>query len=108
MRLRFPLVISFAASLCVSANADVLVNMGLPDGKLGALSRTIRNENLAPHWLRIGTDIVGPPVTGGPPPTFNMAFSLTGETVPEPASYVLCGSALAAVMVLGRKKLVCG
>jgi len=72
------------------------------------LQAWIRNENLAPDWLRIGTDIVGPPVTGGPPPTFNMAFSLTGETVPEPSSYVLFGSALAAVMVLGRKKLVCG
>jgi hypothetical protein len=32
---------------------------------------------LAPDWLRIGTDIVG----GTPPPTFNGAFSLTGETV---------------------------
>jgi hypothetical protein len=39
----------------------------------------IRNSNLAPDWLRIGTDIVG----GATPPTFNMTFSLTGETVPE-------------------------
>jgi len=34
------------------------------------------NPNLAPDWLRIGTDIIG----GGT--KFNMAFSLTGETVP--------------------------
>jgi len=38
----------------------------------------IRNANLAPDWLRIGTDIVG----GTTPPTFNMTFSLTGETIP--------------------------
>jgi hypothetical protein len=35
------------------------------------------NPNLAPDWLRIGTDIIG----GGT--RFNMAFSLTGETVPD-------------------------
>src|SRR5205823_12688741 len=39
----------------------------------------IRNTNLSPDWLRIGTDIIA----GATPPTFNMAFSLTGETVPE-------------------------
>src|SRR6478752_7554923 len=39
----------------------------------------IRNTNLAPDWLRIGTDIVG----GSTPPTFNMTFSLTGETIPQ-------------------------
>jgi hypothetical protein len=38
----------------------------------------IRNASLAPDWLRVGTDIIA----GGTPPTFNMAFSLTGETVP--------------------------
>jgi hypothetical protein len=43
------------------------------------LQAWIRNSNLAPDWLRIGTDIID----GVTPPTFNMAFSLTGETVPE-------------------------
>jgi len=43
------------------------------------LQAWIRNSNLAPDWLRIGTDIVG----GATPPTFNMSFSLTGATVPE-------------------------
>jgi hypothetical protein len=43
------------------------------------LQAWIRNSNLAPDWLRIGTDIVG----GSPAPNFNMVFSLTGETVPE-------------------------
>jgi hypothetical protein len=45
----------------------------------GDLQAWIRNSNLNPDWLRIGTDIVG----GATPPTFNMAFSLTGETVPQ-------------------------
>jgi hypothetical protein len=39
----------------------------------------IRNSTLAPDWLRIGTDVIA----GGTPPTFNMAFSLRGETVPD-------------------------
>jgi hypothetical protein len=43
------------------------------------LQAWIRNANLAPDWLRIGTDIID----GVTPPTFNMAFSLTGESVPE-------------------------
>ena len=46
---------------------------------LGDLQAWIRNSNLASDWLRIGTDIID----GTPAPTFNMAFSLTGETVPE-------------------------
>jgi hypothetical protein len=44
------------------------------------LQSWIRNENLAPDWLRIGTDITHQ----GP---FNAAFSLVGEGVPEPASW---------------------
>jgi hypothetical protein len=46
---------------------------------VGDLQAWIRNANLAPDWLRIGTDIIG----GAPPPTFNMTFSLAGETLPE-------------------------
>ncbi len=40
----------------------------------------IRDENLKPDWLRVGTDIVGP---GN---EFNAAFTLSGEPVPEPAT----------------------
>ena len=46
---------------------------------VGDLQAWIRNTELAPDWLRIGTDIVG----GATPPTFNMAFSLSGETLPR-------------------------
>lgn len=43
----------------------------LPD-----LQAWIRNSDLKPDWLRIGTDIID----GG---TFNMAYSLAGDTIPE-------------------------
>jgi hypothetical protein len=46
---------------------------------VGDLQAWIRNTNLKPDWSRIGTDIID----GTPAPTFNMAFSLTGDTVPE-------------------------
>jgi hypothetical protein len=39
------------------------------------LQAWIRNEDLTPDWLRIGTDIIGGT-------TFNMTFSLTGDTIP--------------------------
>jgi hypothetical protein len=49
---------------------------------VGDLQAWIRNSPLAPDWVRIGTDIIGAdaPAT---PPTFNMSFSLTGNTIPE-------------------------
>ena len=42
------------------------------------LQAWIRNSNLKPDWLRIGTDMID----GNPAQTFNMTFSLTGDTVP--------------------------
>ncbi len=49
---------------------------------IGDLQAWIRNSRLAPDWVRIGTDVIGatPPDT---PPTFNMTFSLSGNTVPD-------------------------
>jgi hypothetical protein len=46
----------------------------LPD-----LQAWIRNSALKPDWLRIGTDIIDGPSM----PTFNMTFSLAGETIPN-------------------------
>jgi hypothetical protein len=64
------------------------------------LQSWIRNANLDPDWLRIGTDIVD----GDSAPTFNRAFSLTGFVVPDSGTTVaLLGLALAGVAVLRRK-----
>ena len=68
--------------------------------RLRDLQAWIRNENLAPDWSRIGTDIVGPPATGGLAPTFNEAFSLDGTFIPEPSSVALV---LGGLLALGWK-----
>jgi len=66
-----------------------------------------RDEFLDPDWLRVGTDIVG----GTVPPTFNAAFSLTGETgagssIPEPRSLFLIVAGSLALLVARRRQVV--
>lgn len=72
------------------------------------LQAWIRNANLDPDWLRIGTDIVG----GTPPPNYNMAFSLIGTTVseptPEPATLTLTLLGLSGVVQRCRRRRVPG
>jgi hypothetical protein len=60
------------------------------------LQSWIRNENLAPDWLRIGTDIVG----GTTPPTFNAAFSLAGEPIAQVPTMDKWGILIMAVLLL--------
>jgi hypothetical protein len=65
------------------------------------LQTWIRNEALAPNWLRVGTDIVG----GDPAPTFNASFGLEGIEVPESNSLWLIGAAAAiGVFVVRRRR----
>jgi hypothetical protein len=71
-----------------------------------------RDEFLAPDWLRVGGDIVGP--TPATAPTFNAAFSLNGVSVPAPIptlsevaviimATMLCGMAMLTLRRRGRR-----
>lgn len=61
------------------------------------LQAWIRNENLAPDWLRIGTDITHQ----GP---FNMSFSLSGDAVPEPATWLMLLAGFGGVGAAMRRR----
>lgn len=63
------------------------------------LQTWIRNDDLAPDWLRIGTDITHE----GP---FDASFSLTGTTVPEPSTLLLLGTGLLALAGFALKKAI--
>jgi len=66
---------------------------------VGDLQTWIRTDGpgaLAPDWERIGTDVTGE----GP---FNASFSLSGETVPEPATWAMMAGVLGVLAV--RRKM---
>jgi hypothetical protein len=67
------------------------------------LQTWIRDENLDPDWLRVGTDIVGPGADT-PAPAFNGAFSLNGEAVPLPAAVWSSLTALLALAALHLRR----
>lgn len=64
----------------------------------GDLQAWIRNTNLDPNWLRIGTDIVD----GSPAPTFDMSFSIAGTTVPEPSTLALWFGGISSLFLRRR------
>ena len=67
------------------------------------LQEWIREDDLKPDWLRVGSDIVGPTPDAGP--MFNATFSISGDVVvPEPASVSLLGAALAGLGFLGWRR----
>jgi hypothetical protein len=61
------------------------------------LQTWIRNEDLAPDWLRVGTDITHQ----GP---FNASFTIQGTTVPEPSSLLLAAMSVGAGAALGFRR----
>ena len=65
----------------------------------GDLQAWIRDTNLAPDWLRVGTDITHQ----GP---FNGSFELSGEVaaVPEPHTYALMLAGLFSIGVIMRRR----
>jgi hypothetical protein len=68
------------------------------------LQSWIRNEELAPDWVRVGTDIIGAPAGGGAAPTFNQAFAIVGTETPEPSSFVLAATGLALAGWMARRR----
>jgi hypothetical protein len=60
------------------------------------LQAWVRDANLDPDWLRVGTDIVG----GTTPPTFNLSFAVVGTIVPEPSTSLLMLAGLGVVAYL--------
>ena len=64
-----------------------------PGGPTTDLQSWIRNDGdgaIAPDWERIGTDVTHQ----GP---FNAAFSLSGDSIPEPSTLLLFGAGLVAL-----------
>jgi hypothetical protein len=62
-----------------------------------------RDASLDPDWLRIGKDIVG----GVSPPKFNMAFTLSGDTVaavPEPSTWAMMMFGFASVGFMAYRR----
>jgi hypothetical protein len=58
-----------------------------------------RDQFLDPDWLRVGADIVG---GGSSAPTFNATFSLTGNSIPEPATWLLLGLGVVSLVAWQR------
>jgi hypothetical protein len=65
------------------------------------LQEWTRDQFLDPDWLRVGTDIVGPPTS----PMFNAAFSLDGTVVPEPSTILPGAGGLLLLGGLAARKI---
>jgi hypothetical protein len=89
--------------LWLSAERPIVTGTSFPAGT-NDLQGWTRDAALDPDWLRVGTDIIGPPATGGPAPTFNFSFSLEGDVVPLPATLPLFATGIAGLGLLGWRR----
>jgi len=85
--------------LWLSAPKPIVGGTGPFANDLQTWIRTDGVGALAPDWERIGTDVTHQ----GP---FNAAFSLSGETVPEPSSLLLLSAGLLALMGFTLKRVI--
>ena len=95
----------FVPEVQVTGGNFLWLSSGTPT--LPDLQGWVRNDNLDPDWLRIGTDIVG----GTNPPRFNFAFSLESDSAatPLPAALPLFVSGAGVLGFFGwRRKRKCG
>ena len=67
------------------------------------LQAWVRNQNLDPNWLRVGTDIIG---ANAGAQQYNMAFRLVGTAVvvPEPTPIAMLIAGLVAVAAWSQRK----
>jgi hypothetical protein len=72
----------FIPQVKLSSGNFLWLSSAAPPPFVGDLQSWIRNADLDPDWLRVGTDIVD----GGTPPTFNGSFSLSGTVGVAPTS----------------------
>lgn len=80
--------------LWLSAPKPITGGIPFPPGSTD-LQTWIRNSDLDPNWIRVGTDVTHQ----GP---FNASFSLVA---PEPSSFLLLGTGLIALLGVARRKL---
>jgi hypothetical protein len=71
----------FRPEVELSAGNFLWLSAAGPPNFAGDLQTWIRNDDLAPDWERVGTDVID---LATPPPMFNASFSLTGVAVPGP------------------------
>jgi hypothetical protein len=77
--------------------ASFFFSTGNADGRMATGARP---AGFGKNEIEIGTDIVG----GTPAPTFNAAFSLSGETTAVPEPMTVLGTLIGGAAIVGLKR----